>query len=60
MVRQKSSKKQRKSLAGDRRDADVASSRSRSVRPARTGKLHGHAYTCVGMLRYSMATTGKV
>ena len=55
MVRQKSSKKQRKSPAGDagnRRDADVwQNSRSRSVRPAAT---------CVGMLRYSMTTTRKV
>ena len=33
---------------------------SRSVRTARTGKMHGHAYTCVGMLRYSMATTREV
>ena len=54
MVRQKSSKKQRKSLAGDRRDADVASSRSRSVRPALTGKLHlgmatrTRAWACYG------------
>ena len=61
MVRRKSSKKQRKSLADDGRDADVVeSSRLRSVRPARTGKMHGHAYTCVGMLRYSMVTTRKV
>ena len=43
MVRQKSSQKQQKSLAGN---AVLQSSRSRSVRPAAT---------CVGMLRYSMA-----
>ena len=52
MVRQKSSKKQRKSLAGDagmltfRKNRDRGS--IRSVRPAAT---------CVGMLRYSMTTT---
>ena len=56
VVRQKSSKKQRKSLAGDAGifcpDADfLQSSRSRSV---------WTVAKCVGMLRYSMTTTRKV
>ena len=55
MVRQKSSKKQRKSLAGDAKMLTFRKVRDRgsirSVRPAAT---------CVGMLRYSMTTTRRL
>ena len=54
MVRKKSSKKQQKSLAGDGRDADVVS------KFAIEQQVCGPREPCVGMLRYSMATTRKV
>ena len=54
MVRQKSSKKQRKSLAGDAGMLAFCKVRDR-------GQGSGvPAATCVGMLRYSMTTTRKV
>ena len=59
MVRQKNSKKQRKSLAGDGRDADVVA----TVRDRGVCGPHGQEIcmaTCVGLLRYSMATIRKV
>ena len=57
MVRQKSLKKQRKSLAGDDGMLTLLqTSRSRSVQPTD----RKCTATCVGRLRYSMATTGKV
>ena len=54
MVRQKSSKKQRKSLAGDVRDADVFQVRDRGACSC-TARRHVR-----GMLRYSMTTKRKV
>ena len=57
MVRQKGSKKQRNSLAGGAGMLTLLqSSRTRSVRPAD----RKCTATCVGRLRYSMATTRKV
>ena len=54
MVRQKSSKKQRKSLAGDAGMLTFCKVRDRGYRSGVP------AATCVGMLRYSMTTTRKV
>ena len=54
MVRQKSSKKQRKSLAGDAEMLTFCKVRDR-------GSISGvPTATCVGMLRYSITTTRKV